>query len=248
MSPSQIEIDLNFSLGRAEKLDMKSRHFFLITCLSIVCGLLWSYSVFLKYFGEHGEDQIRVTSYARQIREERFARDLAEARLRDLGQEVASVLPSDKAAKLARQGYALDNLAMAVREPASIPLELSGVRLERAKRLFNEKDYKGAASEFEKITRDYPTSPKAIEAYFLLTESAYLQKDEKKVVEVADLLVSQYPDHELTGFALLRLGQINESNHREEEASEIYRAVMRNFHNPQLVEQAKRMSQALAAQ
>lgn len=228
---------------------MKSRNaLFLVTCLSIVCGLLWSYSLFLKYFGEHGEDKMRADSYARQVRQERFARELADARLRDLSQEVSSVLPSEKSAKLASQGYDLNNLATTLREPASIPLDLSGVRLEKAKRLFGDKNYKGAASEFEKLAKDYPTSPNAVEAYFLLAESSYLLKDEKKVIEIADLMVSQYPDHELTGFALLRLGQINEGNNREEEAAEIYKAVTRNFRHPALVEQAKRLEKSVDTQ
>lgn len=225
---------------------MKSRNaFFLITCLGIVSGLLWSYTVFLEYFGENGEDRIRADAYARQLREERFERDLAEARLRDLGQEVAAALPKASELKLAKNGYDLNRIATAVREPAAVSLELSGVRMEKAKRLFNEKSYKDAAREFEKIAADFPSSPLAVEAYFLLAESSYLLRDEKKVVELADLMVSQYPDNDLTGFVLLRFGQINEHNNRDEEALEIYRTVGKNFRHPALAEQARKMAQAV---
>ena len=38
-----------------------------------------------------------------------------------------------------------------------------------------------------------------------------------------------YPDNELTGFIMLRMGQIFESRERKNEALEVYRVVMDNF-------------------
>lgn len=225
---------------------MKSRQgFFLVFCLSLVAGLLWSYSTFIGYFGEHSDDKYLAENYARKLQRERFEKELAEARLRDLSQEVAAVLPAASDKKLAAAGYDLRNLASTVREPAAVRLDLSAVQMESAKRLFSEKNYREAANGFEKVIRDYPASPQAVESYFLLAESSFLLREERKVVEIADLMVSQYPDNELTGFVLLRLGQINERNNRAEEAAEIYRLVGRNFKNTALVEQAGRLAKAL---
>lgn len=225
---------------------MRSRNgLFLVTCLGIAAGLLWSYAQFVSYFGENGEDRFAVESVSRKLREERYRRELSEARLRDLGQEVAAVLPSAAHQRLASQGYELRTLASVVREPAAVKLDLSGVRMERAKRLFSLQKYAEASREFEDLLSDFPSSPNSVEAYFLLGESSYLQRDEKKAVEIADLMVTQFPEHELTGFILLRLGQINERNNRVEEAAEVYRTVEKSFGNPALIEQARRLAKAL---
>lgn len=225
---------------------MRSRQgLFLVSCLSIVAGLLWSYSVFVGYFAENGDEKFLAESYARKLERQTFEKELAEARLRDLSQEVASILPADADRKLASAGYELKNLASTVREPAAVRMDLSAVQMESAKRLFGERKYREAADRFEKVIDDYPTSPLAVESYFLLAESSFLLRDERKVIEIADLMVSQYPDNDLTGFVLLRLGQINERNNRAEEAAEIYRIVGKSFKNQALSEQARRMAKAL---
>ncbi|MBX3040234.1 MAG: tetratricopeptide repeat protein [Bdellovibrionaceae bacterium] len=214
---------------------------FLTLCLVITAGLVWSYSAFNQYFTAHSEEGDRAEVISRQLREEQFKRALAESRLRDFSVEVAGVLP---AKDIAANGK-LSDLKKVLREPAAVSLDLSGVIFERAKTKFSEKKYNESYREFRRLREDYPLSPHAIESAFLAGESAFLAGESEKCIEMADLMIEQYPDSELTGFLLLRLGQLNEDNGRAAEAGEIYRTVQKNFKNPSLIDQAKRLAKAL---
>ena len=52
-------------------------------------------------------------------------------------------------------------------------------------------------------------------------------------------MIRLYPESELTGFALLRLGKIYEGRDRIEDAAEIYRSVAFNFTQAELKRQAE---------
>jgi hypothetical protein len=55
-------------------------------------------------------------------------------------------------------------------------------------------------------------------------------------------MVTQFPDHELTGFILLRQGQILISRHRPEEAGEVFHLVKTKFsYNHELSSQADKL-------
>ncbi|MBX2986542.1 MAG: hypothetical protein KF802_01475 [Bdellovibrionaceae bacterium] len=225
---------------------MKSRNgFFLVTCLSITAGLLFFYSQFIVYFSENSEDKAISEQYARELREEKFRRTLAETRLRDFSQEVAQILPKDAARQMAKEDYATRNLASVLRSAADREIDLSGVLFERGKKFFADKKFKEAAKEFARLTEEYPLSERVVDSYFLQGEAAFLLNDPKACLAISDLMIEQFPDHELTGFLMLRTAQIAEKNGQQEVAGEIYATVQRSFKNPALLEQAKRMAKAL---
>ena len=141
------------------------------------------------------------------------------------------------------------DLGLNLRAPASIEqLDFSAVILERGKKYFSSGKYEVAGKEFEKLKNQFPASAFQIQARFFLAESLYLQRDFKKCTEVIDEMVLQYPDHELTGFILLRLGQISEHNNQIEEAQEIYRTVATHFSQKPLKDQALTLLKSLEIQ
>ncbi|MBV2169181.1 MAG: hypothetical protein KUL82_10795, partial [Bdellovibrio sp.] len=73
----------------------------------------------------------------------------------------------------------------------------------------------------------------------------FLKKDFRSSLSEIDTMVTQYPQHDLTGFILLRMGQISELNNQTEEASEIYKTVFKNFKNEDLKKQAKKLAQSV---
>lgn len=208
-------------------------------CTALVV-LVWAYSVFTDYFGRRGDDYFRAQTAQHQLQKETFARELAEARLRDFAQEVAAVLPDQKGLEDSFQKVA--SLKQVTRAPASFGLDLSGVKMEKAKGLFRDKKYAEAIKEFENIVDLYPTSPQTIEAMFLINESAFLIKDDRKVVKSTDFMVSHFPQDNYTGYALLRLGQTSERNAQLDEAHELYQTVGRSFKDPKLKSYAKELS------
>lgn len=228
---------------------MKSKQtLFLVTCAAITAGLIWVYAVFSAHFAVNPEDHARVGKIARELQREKFRRALAESRLRDFSQDVAQVLPAETKLRLAKQSREMNQLGETLREPASIPLDLSGVTFERAKKLFGDKKYPEAIGEFRKLIETFPLSPHVIESHFLLGEASYLSGHAKECVDTVDTMVTHFPDNDLTGFLLLRMGQISEHESRVEEANEIYHIVEKNFKTPALKEQARKMARAVEDQ
>lgn len=134
----------------------------------------------------------------------------------------------------------LRNFASVVIEPdhQSVQIDSTFSQMIKAKKAFSEKQY----SETEKILRqlilERGDSPYVVEAYFLLIESEYQLQDYDNCIEHIDSMMSLYPENQLTGFALLRLGKILESQDRYEDAAQIYKAVQKSFKLEQIKHQA----------
>jgi TolA-binding protein len=71
-------------------------------------------------------------------------------------------------------------------------------------------------------------------------------KDFEACIEVIDGMMDLYPDSDLTGFAILRLGKIYENQDRIEDAIEMYKAVLKNYTDKSLVQQAQANLKAVA--
>lgn len=214
---------------------------FVVFCLCLTVGLLGAYNIFAVFFNGHQEYERRLSSLQKQVDDERFSNSLLTYQLKDFQQSVAQILPENK--KLQAK-YELKNLASSVRSPASeVALDLSPVLFEKGKKYFSSKSYDKAVREFEQLAEKYPLSNHTVEARFFIAESYFLKKDFRNCLHEIDAMVSLYPDNDLTGFILLRMGQISEYNNQVEEASEIYHTVLKNFKNEKLKLQAKKLAQ-----
>ncbi len=216
-----------------------SNSLFLIVCLSITVGLLWGYNEFTSYFNQGKEYQLQVLQLEKKLEREEFNQALLRNQLVDFQQSVAVILPPNSQIRNEMANYELKNFAGSLRVPASVAqLDMSGVLFEKGKKLFKEQKYEKAIKEFRKVLDDYPLSRYKIESHFFMAESYFLQKDYKSSLDLVDQMVVQYPDNDLTGFVMLRMGQISELNNRLEEASEIYKTVQVHFKSEQLRKQA----------
>ena len=208
---------------------------FIIFCLTLTTGILWSYMEFSSYFNSGWEYKREAKILQEKLEDAEFKASLLQHQMTELEQTVADVIPKEKLTSV----DTFRDLGLNLRAPASIqPLDFSAVLLEKGKKHFSSGKYEVASREFEKLKNQFPSSAYQIQARFFLAESLYLQRDFKKCTEVIDEMVLQYPDHELTGFILLRLGQISEHNNQTEEAQEIYRTVANHFPQKLLKDQA----------
>lgn len=216
---------------------------FLVFCLCLTLSLVTAFAMFSRHFGSSQGDDIRLTHLQKKLEKENFEKDLLTYQLKDFQQSVASSLPGNKQLQAQMD---VKNFASALRTPASeTQLDMSGVLFERAKNFFAEKKYDEAIREFQKLTNQYPLSKHNVESRFFLAESFFVKKDYKTSLGLIDEMVALYPDNELTGFILLRMGQISEINNQYEEASEVYRTVEMNFKNDKLKIQAKQLAKNL---
>lgn len=223
---------------------MKNQNsFFVVFCLCLTVALLGVYAAFVGHFNGHDQYELRLASLRQQVEKEKFNNALLTYQLKDFQQTVAQVLPDDKKLQVK---YELRSLGSVVRSPASeTALDLSGVNYEKGKRYFNSGDYDKAIKEFYGLLDKFPLSRYGVEAHFFIAESYFLKKDFRSSLSQIDQMVQLYPQHDLTGFILLRMGQISELNNQTEEASEIYKTVTKNFQNEDLKKQARKLAQSV---
>lgn len=165
---------------------------------------------------------------------------LAQYELEDYRQNLAGLLPSEVKDNL-KAAYQMRNLASIVKEPIgeNLEIERASSLLVKAKKSFADKNYTDSNQTFRRLIDDYPESVHAVEAYFLLIEGEYQTQDFENCITSIDEMLTLYPENELTGFAMLRLGKIFESQDRIEDAIEIYKAMLKDFKSSKLREQAK---------
>lgn len=224
---------------------MRSQNFlFICFCLILVTGLLQGYALFQGHFSPHQEDQKKISELKNLLEKEKLQKIIVQNQLQDYQQQVAADLPD-------LEGIAKDSKTFQLRSLASVSqvpingFDLSKSLSERAKAEFRSGKYEAAVRSFTELTKKYPTSPLVIESYFFMGESYFLARQAQECLDVVETMMSQFPDNELTGFLMLRMGQILQARGRSEEAKEVYSTVAEKFaFNQELKNQAVRLERS----
>ena len=219
-------------------------YLFLITSLVITSILMWGFGVFQGHFSKAKEFTYQVQDLERKIENEKKKQDLLVYQLEDMRQNFAQVLTEKEQEKISKYDQSIKNWSSSLRAPAS-QIDLSGVYFERIKRTFKSGDYDKTIVLVKELLDKYPLSPYIIEVYFLKAESFFLKRDFKNCLDVIDQMITLFPDSELTGFIMLRMGQISEINNRTDEALEIYKTARDNFKSDSVQKQAQLLIQSL---
>ncbi len=201
----------------------------------------WSFAIFSHHFSgvdhqKHAvhslkKDQEVAALEIRLLREEMFAYQ----------QQIAALMPQVAPEEFkGAKGYPMRQLASTLpgADSSSLQERLSTAYLARGKTNFRENKIPEAVRVFSDFIVRYPYAPQIGEAYFLLTESYFRVRDYENATKTVQKMVSLFPGNELTGFALIRLGQIFEYERRPEEAAEVYQTVLKSFPQREVASQA----------
>ena len=223
----------------------KQNFLFLTFCLVILSGIMQAYFLFDRHFSPHKDDLKKIAHLQSELEEKEMRITAVEAQFVDFQQEIASQLPALQKLDKNPKTFQLRNLASVTQKPID-SFEMSSTLSEKARAEFRKGDFKNSAKSFAQLTEKFPTSPLVVQAYFFWAESLYLNKQFQECLDVVDQMMTQYPEHELTGFIMLRMGQILQSRSRGEEASEVYRLVGKNFSsNSELKKQAEALGRSV---
>jgi TolA-binding protein len=224
----------------------KQNFLFVIFCTVLISGLMQSYFTFKEYFSPHKDDLRRIAQLEKEVEEKNLKIVGLETELVDFRQEVASQLPALKKIENKPATFQLRTLASVTQKPIDA-FDLSGSLIEKARAEFRRGEFKTSAQSFASLTKKFPTSPVVVQAYFFWAESLYMSGQHQECLDVVDQMMTQFPDHELTGFVMLRMGQILQTRNRGEEAGEVYRIVEKNFgrNNHELKVQAQKLEQSV---
>lgn len=190
------------------------------------------------------QKQLEVVERGRQVSE--FRQQLAAHQLADYQQQVATLMPEALKGKGEVDGYPLRQLASVITSSDSIQIERASSLFEKAKKSFREKLFEESNAMLVELITKYPDSVYVVEAHFLLSEGHFQLGELEASVETIEKMISLFPDSELTGFALLRLGRVFEKQDRLEDAADVYRAVLSNFKQNEITKQAQVSLRAVA--
>lgn len=209
----------------------------LLICLAII-GLRTSVS--------RDDSQIKVLTRKLAMAERRAAEsDFRERLALDSSRETREIVAQSLPAVLKDRPndattYSVRGLASVLNSTnSSLQIERASSLLERAKADFRAKNFEESNLRLSKLLRNYPDTLHGPEARFLLVEGYYQARDFEACIEVVEEMIRLYPESELTGFALLRLGRIYEGRDRIEDAADIYRSVVSHFSQDELKQQAR---------
>lgn len=157
-------------------------------------------------------------------------------------QSVAALMPGVLREKgLDKEGYPFRSLASTIArsESEQVRTAIAKTLFERGKLHFRNEEFEKASRVFRQVIDRYGFSPYVAESYFLLTESQFKLNQLEECITVVQQMVELFPQHELTGFAMVRLGRIYEIQKRNDEAIDIYKTVLRSFPQRDVASQAK---------
>lgn len=217
---------------------MKKTSLFLIFNLCLCVALMRVFGIFQNYFDGTRAYEGQIVQMKYELQKLDLMLALKENELSDFKQNVAKVLP-----EVSSRGILAKRDVRMVASIASVPTKTlsfnwSAAAFEEGRNLFREKKFDQAIVSFKKTIEMNSSSKHLPEAYFLLAESYYLSGQASDFLRVVDQMITLYPDQDLTGFILLRMGQLFIKQSRPDEAKEVFSTIMKSFDLPELKSQA----------
>ncbi len=186
------------------------------------------------YFSGTERLKVQNKELREKLKNEELKLSLAKFQFDDFRQEVATKIPT-----VAEPDFQLRNIASIAQIPSEkIKIERAASLFEKGKILFREKNFERSNKLFSRLLRIYPESVHSVEAYFFLVEGLFQLREFEECALNIENMMTHYPENELTGFSLLRLGKVYETQERLEDAAEVYRTIGHNYKNPELKAQA----------
>lgn len=206
-------------------------------CLLLVLGLTLVYQKSQNYFDRQEMLADRPKDNSEQLETKEFELRVVRAQLDEVKAETLAVL--QKEGHLPASSLAMQSLRSQLRGPASIPaIDMSLLDAEKIKKAFREKSYFEVVERAQNFLNKSSQSSLAPEVSFFASEAYFLNHQYDKAVNSIEQMTVQYPDHIMTGYALLRLGQISERADQTMEALSIYKIIQTQFKDKGLIDEA----------
>lgn len=215
---------------------------FLCLILVMTLSLMQLYSGAREIFNGSSDLKSEISLLQEQRRRQNMAVAVEHEQFLEFRQNVAALMP-DVLQKKGRgeEGYPYRSLASTISRGESelVRQTIAKTLFERGKDSFRKKDYAKAKVLFRQVIDRFGFTPFVAESYFLLSESLFQQNELEACAGVVQQMVELFPHHELTGFALIRLGRVYQMQNRNDEAIDIYKTVLRSYPQRDVASQAK---------
>lgn len=206
-------------------------------CLLIVLGLTALFFKSENYFDHQHLLANHPKDNSELLEKKEFELRVVRSQLDEVKAETLAVLEKD--AHVPENSLAMQSLRSQLRGPASVPeIDMSLLEAEKIKKAFREKNYFEVAELSEKFLNKNSQSIMVPEVTFFASEAYYLNHQYDRAVNSIEQMTAQFPEHIMTGYALLRLGQISEKADQNSEALSIYKIIQNQFKDKGLLDEA----------
>lgn len=215
---------------------------FNVFILILTLGFMHLYGLTRERFNGVVEYKEKLERTRAQLEKDQTAQRIEREHFLEFKQQVATLIPEAlQQHGLGEEGYGIRNLAsvMTRAEADGLRLTIARTLFEKGKEEFRNGNYEKSVQAFRALKDRYGYTAYIPESYFLLIESLYKANRIEESTQTIGEMVELFPSHELTGFSLVRLGKIYESQKRGDEAVDIYKTVLNSFSQKDVIEQAR---------
>ena len=201
-----------------------------------------------QYFNRPEPYLKRIENLKEDIEKEKFKHLLTKYEFEDFRQYTATLIPDVVKEKgPGEKSYPVRTLASVVsRGDMDVHrTALAKDLFETCKFAFRNKSFDTALYNFDKVINEHSYSAHILEAFFLKIESHFQLRQYSQATRALDKMVELFPSHELTGYAMLRIGKIYEYQDRHDEAIRIYETVLQAFPDRNLASTARESLRAV---
>lgn len=224
---------------------MKKNSFFIFASLLSTVFILFLYALFLPQINRDIDLEIKYKNLGHNFEHLNNENKLLYAKVENLKSYVLTLTNNTESKGSNQlQDLELRSSQVLLRSPASVEeVALDEVLFKNLQNLIKSDKYVDCIVLCESFLQKYPVSLRQIETHYFLVESYFQLNDYKKSIEMTEKMMQLFPEHELTGFALLRMGQVSQMQSRQDEAVEIFETIQLNYKNQYLKDQAKNLSE-----
>ncbi|NQZ18693.1 MAG: outer membrane protein assembly factor BamD [Bdellovibrionales bacterium] len=183
--------------------------------------------------------------WKKKVAREQLKKLIALGKFADFKQEVAVLIPEmiiEKRKAEAEKQKLRDMASVIPHEPThEISLGFTAEKiLNMGKEKVKKREYKEGVQILERLIHKFPDSHHVVEAHYLIIEAFARQEKNSLVVDHVEKMVELFPENRLTGFALLKVGDVYEIDGRHEDAIRIYKTIVAVYKDPKLLKEAKK--------
>tara|TARA_B100001248_G_C27395102_1_gene465024 strand:- start:3617 stop:4282 length:666 start_codon:yes stop_codon:yes gene_type:complete len=217
--------------------------FYILACSIIALALMRVHSFVNERYS--GVDYYKTLAQQEEYRRKQADVHLAKIENQHLRfqQEVVAAMPE----LMQQDSYSARNIASVISDQ-SVDLKIDSTKkqVEQAKEYFMAGNYLSAMEILKPLEVSAAGSTYGPEIHFLLMESYHKSGDYKKASEYIERMLQFYPESDLSGYAILRLGDYFKLENDKEMAEYCYHYALENFYfNQEVAQEAERRLGAL---
>lgn len=210
---------------------MRKNGIFLVTILLALLFWQWAYFEIKGHYSGLTEAHSEIASLHEQMARVRVKNELTQYQFDLFKQQVATRIPEviDRLDPLRQKENR--SLASVLQKPNEEYLTLAqfDTGIDEMKSLFENRKYPNVIRKGQMILEQNPISPSLVTVYFMLAESYFQVNEFDSCFNMAEQMISLFPEDPKTGYVLLRVGIFLKEKNRIEEAKNMFALVNKAF-------------------